>query len=95
MPYPRKKRGEKHKIHTTEKRRISGPGSELDADIAESVPATVRQRRARLARSASRSPLRSIRSMMEYLELRMLVWIARSISEIRRSDAPSVMIMEL
>jgi hypothetical protein len=41
------------------------------------------------------SPLSSISCIIEYLELRMLVWMARSASEMESSDAPLGILREL
>lgn len=76
-------------------RRISGPGIFCCATRAEIEVDAKSEKRKRLARSASLSPLSSISCIMEYLELRMLVWMARSASEMESSDAPLGILREL
>ena len=94
IPYPTKMRGEKHNTHTTRNLMIAGPGRDCCAAMAERDVDQKRQKRARLALSASLSPFNSISSMIEYLAFRMLVCMARSASVTWRDEAPLGIFMD-
>jgi len=88
IPYPTKMSGANVNRNTRVNRRISGPGIFCCAKMALRLLPQNKQNKANEIRSASLSPLSSISSMTEYLAFRMLVWMARSASEMDSSDAP-------
>ena len=87
IPNPTKTSGEALKSQTAINLTISGPGNDCWATVAEKILPINTHKSILAARSISLSPFSSIRSIMEYFELRIFVAIANSASDIERDDA--------